>query len=112
MMRRYKKEANSVLSIELNKEYIVMAFIKYSRQEEQYYVSLYLKHKKIDMLSLMEKYENIVFSSKREKINEEVVRSIQKEKKNFAYYIERYEYEQECFAKGNELLERKIKKNV
>lgn len=107
-MLKYKNIATIVTSIDLHNNYSIIAFGNWNKENNCYTVTFYIKRNDIDLLELIEKQENVLF-------NNSDMKSIRTDIANyvttllsdgfFNYYINRYEYEQKCFDKGNELFE-------
>lgn len=111
---RYKKQANSVISVDINNEYSIYVMLNRSNTNKKYYITLFLKHKSINILDMLEKYENIEFTSTSASINSEIKDFIKNEfnEGNFTYYINRFEYQMKCFDEGNRIYEKEIIKDV
>ena len=107
-MLKYTNIATVGISIGLHNDYSVLAFANWSKENNCYEVTLYIKRNDIDLLELIEKQENVLFvdsdaKSIRTDIADYVTTLLSQD--FFTYYISRYEYEQNCFDKGNEFYE-------
>lgn len=106
---RYDKYNNSdnVIMIDLHNGYTVIAVSGWNPKSHDYTTSLFLKEKTVDDWKLIEEAENIKFNANYKTINSSILKRVAKylEEGFFEHYIERYEYELKCFAKGNELFE-------
>lgn len=106
-MLRYEKLAYATISVDLHNDYSVIALINWEQENAKYHVSLYLKRNDINMLDLIEKAEDIIFDSNMKSIKLDVTKRITELLSSgfFDYYVRRYEYEQKCFDRGNDLFE-------
>lgn len=112
---KYNKEANSVISINLHNGYFIIAMTKWNNECQKYFTTLYVKHKTVDILDKLENFSNVECTTTSAKeINNEVAELVIDKFKSgeFDYYINRYDYYQECFDKGNEFFENKRNENV
>ena len=107
-MLRYENVATTVISVDLQNDYKVIAMANWNNKIKKYFVTLYIKRRDIDMLDLIEEQENVEFDSDMKSIRTDIVKFITALLTDgfFAKYIERYEYEMECFDRGNELFEK------
>lgn len=106
-MLRYENVAHTAISVDLQNDYSVLAMISRNMEEGQYHAALYLKRNDISILDLVEKAEDLIFESDAKTIKVDVTRKISSllDEGFFTYYINRYEYEQKCFDRGNDLFE-------
>lgn len=111
-MIKYKNIATVVISVDLPtthiNKYSVTAFAQWNKEKSCYEVTLYLKRADIDILELIEKAENIMFeTATASSIRGNIANYIENLMSDnfFSYYIDRYEYEQKCFDRGNDLFE-------
>lgn len=106
-MLRYKIESSITISVEITNEYTVWAMANWNKETEKYKVKLYLKRNDIDLLDRMEHFDCEI-ESDRQSIKLDLCNLITYlfENNNFEQFIERYEYQMQCFDKGNELLEK------
>lgn len=106
-MLKYENMANLTISVNLQNDYSVIAMADWNKKNKNYNVTFYLKRDDINILDLMEKQENVEFNSNLKSIKTDVAKYITNLLTDgfFKYYIERYEYEQKCFDKGNEFYE-------
>ncbi len=106
-MLRYKNFATTTISVDLMNDYSVIAMANWNNATKKYNVTFYIKRNDIDMLDLIERVENLEFDSDIKSIKSDISTYITTllTEGFFDYYIKRYEYEQKCFDKGNELFE-------
>lgn len=107
-MLRYKNFCNAAISVDITKDFQIIAIGNWDNDKNCYLVTLYIKENTIDLLELVEECENIMFAdSDAKSIRTDMAKYITNlyNDKKFMYYIERFEYEMKCFDKGNELLE-------
>lgn len=106
---RYKKFNNSdnVIIIDLHNGYTVIAISAYNSQTSTYTTTLFLKENTIEDWKLIEKAEKLEFTANCRTINSAILKQVSTflNEGFFNYYIERYEYEMNCFEKGNEIFE-------
>jgi hypothetical protein len=105
----YEKIADSLIKIELQNDYNVIAII--TTKELRYDVSLYLVHKETSLYDLMGDYEHLTFNATNKTIYSAVLKEVATlmENNKFNRYFERYEYMLDCFDKGNEFYEQERK---
>lgn len=106
-MLRYENIAYITISVNLQNDYSVLGMISRNMEEGQYHATLYIKRNDISILDLVEKAEDLIFESDAKSIKVDVTRKISAllDEGFFTYYINRYEYEQKCFDRGNDLFE-------
>ena len=109
-MLKYTNIATVGISIDLHNDYSILAFANWSKENNCYETTFYIKRNDIDLLELIEKQENVLFvnsnaKSIRTDIADYVTTLLSQD--FFTYYMNRYEYEQSCFDKGNEFNETK-----
>lgn len=111
-MIKYKNVATVAISVDLPtnhaNKYSVTAFAQWNKEKSCYEVTLYLKRADIDILELIEKAEKVLFeTATASSIRGNIASYIEKliSDNFFSYYIDRYEYEQKCFDRGNDLFE-------
>ena len=106
-MLRYKNLGNSVISVNLNNGYSVVAISIWDRGDNVYRTTLYLKGDTYDTLELIEGKEGMVVKADMKTIKGELTKIITNLLKYgfFKHYIERYVYMMKCFDKGNEFFE-------
>lgn len=106
-MLRYKILGNSVISVNLNNGYSVVAISIWDRGENNYKSTLYLKGDTYDTLELIESKEGITVNADMKTLKLELTNIITNLLTDgfFKKYIERYEYMMKCFDKGNEFFE-------
>lgn len=107
-MLRYTNFCTTAISVDLRNRYHIISSAIWDKEEQCYFVSLYIKEKNIDLFELIEKHENVRFDEKDPKsIRSAMAENITKlyNEGFFDYYINRYEFEMKCFDKGIELLE-------
>ena len=116
---RYEKEADNVYSVDLHNGYTISAMAKYIKREEDadkrtYHVSFWLNRYNLQKMSLMCKLcdntdlEKIVFIETPRNLPIAILNYISDLQNNqiIDKYIERYEFEDDCFSKGFESYER------
>ncbi len=106
-MLRYKFLGNSIISVDLNNGYSVVAISSWDRGNKNYLTTLYLKGDTYDTLELIETKENVVVNADMRTIKIEVTKMITELLTDgfFKHYIDRYKYMMKCFDKGNEFFE-------
>ena len=106
-MLRYKTLGNSVISVNLNNGYSIVAISIWDRVENVYRTTLYLKGDTYDTLDLIEEKEGIVVKADMKTVKSELTKIITNLLTDgfFKHYIERYDYMMKCFDKGNEFFE-------
>lgn len=112
-MLRYENIATVTISVDLKNDYNIIAMANWNKDKSNYNVTLYIKRNDIDILDLIEKQENVEFDSDTKSIRTDIAKYITTllTEGFFTYYINRYEYEQKCFDKGNELFEKERTEN-
>ena len=109
-MQRLKYEkfnnSNDVITIDLHNGYSVIAVTWYA-ENRVYTTTLFLKGNTIDTWKLIENAENLEFHANQNTINSAILKQVSTflEEGFFDYYIQRYEYEANCFNVGNDLVE-------
>lgn len=105
-MLRYEVIAHTVLTINLHNGYSILAMAKWNNNDNCYYANFYIKENTIEHLDLIDdsEYMQVKFESDRKDINHAIFVYISNlnDKNVFEKYIERYEYELDCFTRGNE----------
>ena len=103
----YKKINDNLITIDLHNGYTVIAILSWQHEKQNYNVTLMLKENTINMWDLIEKAEHLTFEINYKFIYKAVLKQVATflEEGFFDYYINRYEYEQKCFDRGNELFE-------
>ena len=93
-MLRYKNLGNSVISVNLNNGYSVVAISIWDRGDNVYRTTLYLKGDTYDTLELIEGKEGMVVKADMKTIKGELTKIITNLLKDgfFKHYIERYVY--------------------
>ena len=109
-MNRYTTIGNSIISVNLENNYQIIAIIKKTHEENQFLISLYLKHNDVDILDAMDRHMDILLFGSYKNIKNLTVKYIhdcllQKRPYDITYYITRYEYYTKCFNKGLDILE-------
>lgn len=104
----YKKIADSVITIDLQNNYSIIALSTYKHEESRYLVSLQLKHNELDIITTMDDFENVGFSAIPKTINSAILKYVASllQDNKFEIYQRRYEYLLKCFDIGNELFEK------
>lgn len=106
---KYTNIATTVISVDINNNFIIYAFAKYNPSKSCHMLTLYLKNKNIDLLRIIEGQENISFKcTHMNKLKSEIATYIEKLNDNnyFESYISDLNYEQECFEIGNDKFEK------
>lgn len=103
----YVKVNDNVITIDLHNGYTVMAISKWEPKIKGYITSLYLKDNTIDTLQLILGAENIEFHANYKTINSAILKQVSTylEEGFFDYYINTYEFEQQCIHDGYVMLE-------
>lgn len=108
-MLRYENMGTICIKIDLhNRHYSVIAIAKWNKETEKYMTTLYLKENNVDLLDLMEKYEDVEFDSDSSSIRNDILQEVSKlnDHDSFKYYMDRYDLEQKCFDRGLEIVTR------
>ena len=111
-MQRLKYEkinnSNDVITIDLHNGYTVIALTGFEAENRAYTTTLFLKENTIDTWKLVENAENLEFHANQNTINSAILKKVSEflNEGFFDYYIERYEYELNCFDIGNEIAEK------
>lgn len=106
---RYKKISPNVITIDLQNGYTITAIESFNPRHHTLHVTLYIKDNTVDILDLMEQFENVEI-----KFNKTVHISTLKyiatefSHGNFDKYIERYIYIMKCIDRGNDLFEEEV----
>ena len=97
-----------IITIDLHNDYTVIAIKSWNQDEHKYEVQLMLKENTVDKWDLIEKAESLEFNANYKNINSAILKQVATFLKEgfFDYYIERYEYELNCFDIGNEITEK------
>ena len=110
-MQRLKYEkinnSNDVITIDLHNGYTVIAVTGFDTENRLYTTTLFLKENTVDTWKLIESAENLEFHANQNTINSAILKQVSAflEDGFFDYYIQRYEYEMNCFDVGNDLIE-------
>ena len=110
-MQRLKYEkfnnSNDIITIDLHNGYTVIAVTGFNAENRVYTTTLFLKDNAIDNWKLIENTENLEFHTNQNTINSAILKQISTflDEGFFDYYIQRYEYETNCFNVGNDLVE-------
>ena len=111
-MQRLKYEkfnnSNDVITINLHNGYTVIAVTGFDAENGVYTTTLFLKDNTIDTWKLIEQADKLVFHANNNTINSAILKQISTflDEGFFDYYIQRYEYEMNCFDVGNNLVEK------
>lgn len=97
-----------ILAIDLHNGYTVIAIKSWNLDEQKYVVQLMLKENTVDKWDLIEKAESVEFNVGHKIINSAILKHVATLLSDgfFDYYIQRYEYELNCFDIGNEIVEK------
>lgn len=107
-MLKYTNIATVGISVDLYNNYSILAFANWNKENNCYEATFHIKRNDIDLLELIEKLENVSFqNSDSRSIRTDIANYITTLLSDgfFDYYINRYEYEQKCFDKGNDMFE-------
>ena len=82
--------------------------LEFNVENRVYTTTLFLKENTVDTWKLIENAENLEFHANQNTINSAILKKVSAflEEGFFDYYIQRYEYEMNCFDVGNNLIER------
>lgn len=111
-MQRLKYEKfnnlNDVITIDLHNGYTVIAITGFDVENRVYTTTLFLKDNTVDTWKLIEKAEKLEFHANQNTINSAILKevSVLLQEGFFDYYIQRHEYEMNCFDVGNNLVEK------
>lgn len=107
-MLKYKNIGTVVISVDLHNDYHIIAMANWNKENNNYNATLYIKRKDVDILDLIEPQENVEFDSDSATIRTDIAKHITTLLSDgfFNLFIDRYEYEQNCFDKGNEFFEK------
>lgn len=96
-----------ILMIDLHNNYTVIAIKSWNQTEQKYTVVFYLKENTIDKWDLIDTDMTFEFNIDYKIINKAILKTVSNllDDGFFAHYINRYEYETECFAIGNHIKE-------
>ena len=96
-----------ILTIDLHNDYTVIAIKSWNPDDQKYEVQLMLKENTVDKWDLIEKAESLEFNANYKIINKAILKHVATLLSDgfFDYYIDRYEYELNCFNIGNDLAE-------
>ena len=97
-----------IITIDLHNDYTVIAIKSWNPDEHKYTVELRLKKNSVGKWDLIEKAESLEFNVDYKIINKAILKHVATLLSNsfFDYYIDRYEYELECFDRGNSIIEK------
>lgn len=101
------KGCKDILTIDLHNDYSVIAIKSWNEKENKYYVEFRITENSVDKWDLIQKLESVEFCTNYRIINKAILKYVSTllEEGFFGYYIERYEYEMNCFTAGNEIEE-------
>ena len=104
---RYEKISDSVISINLQNGYTVVAIEIFDHKSRTYNVDLYLKENSIDIWDKIDGIEPATFNVNYKTIHSTVLKYIATllSEGLIKKYIDRYEYMMKCFDKGNDCFE-------
>lgn len=108
----YENLGTTVL-VNLHNGYSVIAMTNWNHINQNYLVTLYLKANGVQMISLIEKAENIEFNSSFKDIKLEMTKYVSSllSEGFFDDVMKQYDYEMKCFDTGNMILESDRKSN-
>ena len=100
--------SNNIIKINLHNGYSIIALSGFDSNNKSYIVSLFLKHDTVDNWHLIEKSEKLEIKANAKVLNSAILKRVAEMLNNgeFNYYIDRYNYEINCFELGNELMEK------
>ncbi len=101
--------APNILSIDLDNGYSVIAIHGHNKNINQFEVSLFIKDNEFTTWRMVGAAEKLFFNGDFKTINSIILREIQalNEDKFFDYYIEQYQFEENCLSSIIEIQERK-----
>lgn len=104
-MLRYKN-LGTTIAIDLHNGYSVIAMALWNFNTS-YEVTFYIKNNIIETFSLMEKFERIEFISDQKSIKQDITQYVSKllQDGELKEYIDDYDYQMDCFDRGNGLYE-------
>lgn len=110
-MFRYENLGNCVIEIALQGEYEIIAISNYDKVTKNNYATFYLKDKTVDMLDLMEDFASVEFGNDITALKKNIAIYITEafNSGKFDKYFNRYARSMECFAIGNDILEKEGK---
>ena len=112
MDKRFKyvrfMNTDNIITIDLHNGYSTIAIIG-KDETDNYDVCLMLKQNTVDTWTLIERAEYITFNANTKNIYSAILKTVSTylQEGFFDYYINRYEYELNCFDIGNEIEEKK-----
>ena len=109
----YKKITDSIIEIDLQNGYTVIAVIIQNKEENIYKASLYLRDNETSLYDLMGDFEHLKFDTTYRTIHSVILKEIASllEAGKFNRYFDRYEYMLQCFDRGNGFYEQERKGN-
>lgn len=98
-----------ILFIDLHNDYTIIAIKIWNTEKQNYTVELRIKENTVEKWDLIEKAESLEFNVDYKIINKAILKHVSTllSEGFFDYYIQRYEYELNCFDVGIEVLENK-----
>ena len=104
------KGNKDILLIDLHNGYTIVAIKIWNSDKHKYIVELRIKENTIEKWDLIEKAEALEFDADYKIINKAILKQVSNflSEGFFKYYIDRYEYENKCIEKGNEIYENEI----
>ena len=104
------KGNKDILLIDLYNGYTIVAIKIWNSDKHKYIVELRIKENTIEKWDLIEKAEALEFDVDYKIINKAILKQVSDllSEGFFEYYIDRYEYENKCIEKGNEIYENEI----
>lgn len=103
------KNMDNLITIDLHNDYAILALIG-KDENGNYDVELRIKESTVEKWDLVEKAEHIIFNANTKNIYSAVLKTVGTylHEGFFDYYIDRYEYELNCFDIGNEMYEKQL----
>lgn len=110
LMYKEYNNCNDIITIDLHNGYTLIAIKSWNKDEHNYSVDFYIKENTIDKWDLVDDAKSTVFNTNFKIINSAILRWTQESLNNglLKYYIDRYEYELNCFAIGDGIMENNI----
>ena len=98
-----------IITIDLHNDYTIIAIKSWNKEKENYTVEFRITEDTVDKWDLISELESVEFVANYKTINSAILKHVATLFRNgfFDYYIQRYEYELQCFDKGNDFFESK-----
>lgn len=107
-MLKFEKIGHNAILVDLHNDYSVMAIAKWIKDKKVYNAKFYISRNDVESFDLVNEMENVEFDSDMKKISYDLSEYITRQFNmgNFVKAINRYDYQQKCFERGNEMFER------